>query len=138
MHRRPLSEVRYIVIHHTATSEEAEVKDIRRAHTDLGWKDIGYHFLVRKGWLLTGRDRNFTGAHCPGRNRDGIGVALVGTYHLKPPTARQINDFAYHIKRLSQVFNVPLKRENIVSHDMYHPTACPGGWMEQLYQKLGI
>ena len=138
MYKRPLSEIKYIIIHHTVTSKEADVNQLRRAHTDLGWKDIGYHFIVRKGWLFTGRDRNYTGAHCLGRNRDGIGVAIVGTFHLTPPTDKELNDFAYQVKRLAQIFRVKLDREHIAPHDRYHATACPGGWMEKLYEKLGI
>jgi N-acetylmuramoyl-L-alanine amidase len=71
----------WIVLHCSATrgSQNFTAADIRRWHLDKGWKDIGYHFVIRRdGTVETGRDVNAIGSHVQGHNADSIGVCLVG------------------------------------------------------------
>jgi N-acetyl-anhydromuramyl-L-alanine amidase AmpD len=72
----------YIAIHCSATRASADVgaAEIRRWHVkDNGWKDIGYHYVIRRdGRLEDGRPLEEVGAHVSGYNSASIGICLVG------------------------------------------------------------
>lgn len=70
-----------IIIHCTATKEFQDIKavDVDRWHKQLGWKCIGYNYLIDlDGTIENGRDINMTGAHTVGHNTHSIGVCYVG------------------------------------------------------------
>lgn len=70
-----------IVIHCTAskTDRDYTAGDIRRMHKQIGWADIGYHYVVRlDGTIEPGRDVDTVGAHVRGHNAHSIGVVYVG------------------------------------------------------------
>ena len=70
-----------IIIHCTATRPDANctVESIRRYHMSLGWRDIGYHYVIYlDGSVHAGRPVEEVGAHCPGHNAQSIGIAYVG------------------------------------------------------------
>lgn len=74
-------EVKYIVVHCSATSPEADWKleDIDRAHRKKGWLGVGYHFVIeRDGTIRKGRDLDRVGAHAYGHNNHSIGICLSG------------------------------------------------------------
>lgn len=73
--------MRYITIHAAATfpSMDIGVKEIRQWHLANGWRDIGYHEVIRRdGTLEPGRPADQMGAHVGGYNRDNYGICLVG------------------------------------------------------------
>jgi N-acetyl-anhydromuramyl-L-alanine amidase AmpD len=79
MARRRTTDV--IVVHCAATkaSMDIGVEEIRRWHKDRGWTDIGYHFVIRRnGTVEKGRNVADVGAHVAGKNRNSIGICLVG------------------------------------------------------------
>lgn len=70
-----------IIVHCSATPPGMDigVDEIRQWHTDRGWSDIGYHFVItRNGDIQHGRPINLAGAHVKGMNANSIGVCLVG------------------------------------------------------------
>lgn len=81
-------EIDAIVLHHTASPEEALTwQQIRDYHIqERGFLDIGYHFGVvfdDKEWSVKpGRDVEHVGAHARGFNRTSIGVAVEGNYSM--------------------------------------------------------
>jgi N-acetylmuramoyl-L-alanine amidase len=92
--------LRFAIVHHTAGSSSyrpeesaAIVRGIELYHVKAnGWNDIGYNFLVdRYGQVFEGRgggvQRNVIGAHAEGFNTGSVGIALIGTYSSKAPTA---------------------------------------------------
>lgn len=89
----PDGKIKAVVVHHTADSNDytcaeapAVIRGIYAYHVmQLGWKDIGYNFLVdRCGTLYEGRkggvDRPVMGAHAYGFNTETTGVSVLGTY----------------------------------------------------------
>lgn len=73
--------IKRIVIHCTATREgqDIDAATIRRWHKDKGWRDIGYHFVVRlDGTVERGRAEDQAGSHVQGFNTGSIGVVYVG------------------------------------------------------------
>lgn len=59
--------------------EHDSISVIRSWHLEKGWRDVGYHFFIRKdGVVEKGRDENEIGSHIYGHNRFSIGVCLSG------------------------------------------------------------
>ncbi|MGW5770413.1 N-acetylmuramoyl-L-alanine amidase [Streptomyces longwoodensis] len=94
----PGGKVKAVVVHHTAGSNAyacadapAVVRGIYAYHVQqLGWRDIGYNFLVDKcGTLYEGRkggvDQPVLGAHAYGFNTETSGIAVLGTYTTAAP-----------------------------------------------------
>lgn len=86
----PRSSTEAIILHHTAGPATQTVEEIRAYHQRRGWKDVGYHLLIRQGARWPGRPLDAIGAHAPGWNMRSVGVALVGTYTVEPPPAEQV------------------------------------------------
>lgn len=72
----------YIVIHCSATRAiQANIgaKDIRQWHLAKGWRDIGYHWVIKRdGKVEKGRGVDEIGSHVAGHNANSIGICLVG------------------------------------------------------------
>ncbi|GAA2389101.1 HAD hydrolase-like protein [Nonomuraea africana] len=68
-------------VHHTDGPRDQPISSIQDFHIDgRDWTDIGYNWLVRDvGTIYEGRGWTAVGAHCPGHNRTGIGVAYIGS-----------------------------------------------------------
>lgn len=70
------------IIVHCSASDIAghdNIDTIREWHKARGFKDVGYHFFIRKDGLIEkGRDVKIAGAHCKGHNHDSIGICLSG------------------------------------------------------------
>lgn len=120
-----------VLVHHSA-SQDHDARDldaIRRHHVQVnGWADIGYHVVVERVLgryvALDGRPLWRPGAHCPGRNRDSIGVCFVGDFSLTSPTAEQLDAGAARIGDLCRIYGIPLER--IEPHRAHRATECPG------------
>lgn len=148
MYKRPLSDIHYIIVHHTVTPETFAVEDILRIHLGQGYSDVGYHFLVTGDGLKTGRPAVYAGAHALSEklskeegymNRHGLGLAIIGSFMTRPPAKKLINETAYAIKQIARKYRVPLDRKHILGHHDVDYTACPGkDTMKLIYRKLGI
>ncbi|QNP72333.1 N-acetylmuramoyl-L-alanine amidase [Streptomyces roseirectus] len=159
--------VKAAFVHHTATgnryrcSQAASViRGIYRYHVkSMGWKDIGYNFLVDKcGNIYEGRAGGVTrpvlGAHTLGFNGNSVGIAVIGTYGAARPAAAAVKAVArlsawklgiYGVNPRGTTYlksaggNLYRKgknvRLNVISgHRDGFATDCPG---RQLYGKLG-
>lgn len=68
---------RHIV--HCSDSTGGDVTAIRQWHLARGWRDVGYHFVIRTdGEIEVGRMLGEIGAHCEGHNADSVGTCLIG------------------------------------------------------------
>lgn len=120
---------RYIVLHHSATVDGKAIRDfvaIKKEHMARGYRDIGYHWVIENiNGILTaipGRPEWEIGAHCPGRNQDGIGICVVGNFELEVPG----NDlYCFVANKCSDIMARHPIRE-IGGHRDYIATACPG------------
>ncbi|WP_122082599.1 N-acetylmuramoyl-L-alanine amidase [Vibrio coralliirubri] len=71
----------FITVHCNATppQQDVGVAEIRQWHKKRGWRDVGYHFVIRRnGDVQLGRPLSQTGAHVEGHNKGNIGICLVG------------------------------------------------------------
>lgn len=77
-----MTRIGFIAIHCSATPATAKnigAADIRQWHRAKGWRDIGYHYVIKRdGTVEKGRPDNQPGAHEPKINSHSIAVCLVG------------------------------------------------------------
>jgi N-acetylmuramoyl-L-alanine amidase len=81
MNWKKLKSVDYIVVHGSETKDDKDigVEEIRRAHRQKGWLDVGFHFIIRRdGMVERGRPHDVPGAHVRGYNHVSLGICLVG------------------------------------------------------------
>ena len=125
---------KFITVHCSATPPSMPnigVIAIRKMHTDKGWSDIGYHWVIKRdGTIQSGRSMTRSGAGVKGHNKDNIHICMIGGVddNNKPEnnyTEHQFSSLRYLISDLSSTFGV--KQENIKGHRDYPNVAkaCP-------------
>lgn len=115
-----------IIIHHSATIENASVEAIKRYHVEHnGWKDIGYHYIIdNKGVVHKGREDKTIGAHAKGNNKHSIGVCVVGNYENIMVDKIVLESLVLLLKRLCETYS--LSGGTILGHRDVNRTTCPG------------
>ncbi|SDM84407.1 N-acetylmuramoyl-L-alanine amidase [Streptomyces sp. cf386] len=159
--------VKAAFVHHTATGAKytckqvpSLIRGIYRYHVkSMGWRDVGYNFLVDKcGNIYEGRAggvaKSVLGAHTRGFNSNSMGIAVLGSYGTTKPTAAAVRGIArltawklglFGVNPRSKTYlksgggNLYTKGKNvslntISGHRDGYSTECPG---LQLYRKLG-
>ncbi|MFE9775038.1 peptidoglycan recognition protein, partial [Streptomyces sp. NPDC005931] len=159
--------VKAAFVHHTATGNgytcsqaPSLIRGIYRYHVrSMGWRDIGYNFLVDKcGRIYEGRAggvaKPVLGAHTLGFNSNSTGIAVLGSYGSKKPSSSAVKAIArltawklglhgmnprgktYLKSAGGNLYRKGKKvRLNVISgHRDGFNTACPGG---KLYSELG-
>jgi N-acetyl-anhydromuramyl-L-alanine amidase AmpD len=122
----------YVIVHHTG-AEEKDAAQVRRYHLSLGWRDVGYHFLIeRDGLTVAGRSLALPGAHCRagGMNGQSLGIALIGNLEERPPTPEQLAALMGLLVGLCRCTAVmPAK---VLGHREVKGarTACPGRYLD--------
>jgi len=136
--RQPSGVVDTIWVHCSATRQNwmaghslaAKVEEIRRWHRDLGWLDIGYHWIIdRDGQIAPGRHETMTGSHVRGHNARSLGICLIGGHgsaatdpfeaNFTPAQKRALQNLVTDIKS-----RTPIKA--IRGHNEVAAKACPG------------
>lgn len=159
--------VKAAFVHHTASGNGYKcsqapslIRGFYRYHVrSLGWRDIGYNFLVDKcGRIYEGRAggvaKPVKGAHTLGFNTNTTGIAVIGSYGSKKPSSSAVKAVArltawklglhgmnpraktYLKSAGGNLYRKGKKvRLNVISgHRDGFNTSCPGG---KLYKKLG-
>jgi hypothetical protein len=159
--------VRAAFVHHTASGNNYScsqvpslIRGIYRYHVkSMGWRDIGYNFLVDKcGNIYEGRAggvaKPVLGAHTLGFNPNSMGIAVLGSFGASKPSAAGVKAVARLTAWKLGLFGANPRgktylksgggnlyrkgknvRLNVISgHRDGFVTECPGG---QLYRKLG-
>ena len=129
-----------ITVHHTNSynysnrSDEDIFKAIKKYHIeDRKWNDIGYHFVIgRQGELFQGRCPERIGAHCKGSNEGNLGVALIGDFNIRPPSARQLAALIYLVQYIIRIKPMRVYGHRDLAKNGF--TTCPG---DHLYNILG-
>lgn len=117
--------IEMIVVHHTASSPDVTLEQLRRVHTALGFSDVGYHYLVfDDGRVLAGRDVSRVGAHTRGHNAYSIGVAAVGNYESGRPSDKLLAALEELLLHLVDRYRIDARR--VYAHRELAKTVCPG------------
>jgi len=124
----------YIIVHCSATEDSgtASWEAIREFHTEIrGWRDIGYHYGIEEFEdeivFLRGRKPWEMGAHCraAGRNRDSIGVCVVGDYDEEPPSHEKYAVVVAVLTSMCFIFGI--HPDNVRGHCEFEDAkTCPG------------
>ncbi|MER5832494.1 N-acetylmuramoyl-L-alanine amidase [Streptomyces sp. NPDC002130] len=164
---RYTKKVKAAFVHHTASGNKYRcsqvpslIRGIYRYHVkSMGWRDIGYNFLIDKcGKIYEGRAggvaKPVLGAHTLGFNSNSMGIAVLGSYGAKKPSKSAVKAIArltawklglYRVNPKGKTYlksagsNLHRKgkkvRLNTISgHRDGFKTECPG---RKLYGKLG-
>lgn len=159
--------VKAAFVHHTASGNKYRcsqapslIRGIYRYHVrSMGWRDIGYNFLVdRCGNIYEGRAggvaKSVLGAHTLGFNANSMGIAVLGSFGSAKPSSAAVKAIGRLTAWKLGLFGANPRgktylksgggnryrkgkkvRLNVISgHRDGFSTACPG-W--QLYRKLG-
>jgi N-acetyl-anhydromuramyl-L-alanine amidase AmpD len=132
-------EVKYIIIHQSATPRETTTFDaIKRYHIGLGWGNIAYHYFIDgRGKIHKGRNERTAGTHTKADNMNfkSLGVCLAGNFDNEEPSDAQLEALEKILRNLSAKYNIP--KERILGH-LEVPgavTQCPGKnlleWIEE-------
>lgn len=134
----------WLVIHHSAATENQTVESIENYHLSLGWEGIGYAYVITKlGEVWKGRPEHYHGAHVKEQNINfkSIGILMVGDFDKKLPTEEQVSALKALLLELQARYSIP--NEKIVPHRRFlgKPPykSCYGkllsdDWLKQLLQ----
>lgn len=102
---------------------------IRRWHLARNWRDVGYHFIIRRsGVVEPGREMNVKGAHCKGENDDSIGVCFVGT---REPTDFQFESMVTLYRLIKYWYGIG--SDQWFGHNQFNAgKECPGVSIDQV------
>ncbi|MCP4355506.1 MAG: N-acetylmuramoyl-L-alanine amidase [Proteobacteria bacterium] len=105
---------------HCSDSITGDVESLRRFHKSKGWRDIGYHFVIRQdGVIEIGRPLDKMGAHCRKHNKFSIGTCLIGRSVF---TDKQFES----LKSLQKTLKVLFPEIEIIEHNKLNPNkTCP-------------
>ena len=91
---------------------------IRAIHKAKGWRDIGYHYVIRRdGATEKGRADSVIGAHVKGHNNNNLGICLAGGVDENGKPERNYTDAQYHA--LYALIVDLCKKHNIQHQEVY-------------------
>jgi len=123
-----------IIVHcaDTPNEREVDIAEIRRWHVARGWRDVGYHYVIRRdAEIEVGRMETDVGAHCYGQNSTSIGICLVGRDEF---TREQLHSLRKLIEELSNRYNI----NEVTGHYKYSDKTCPNMNVEEWYSNERI
>ncbi|MEZ4991895.1 MAG: peptidoglycan recognition family protein [Saprospiraceae bacterium] len=128
--RRALSQIRQVIIHHTAGPVTQTPEDIARYHTganhicSAGCPGIAYHYMIdREARVYQVNDLETISYHVSGQNTVSVGICLIGNYDELEPTPQQLAAVVKLIRMLKRKLGVKLE---IAGHRDYANKSCPG------------
>ena len=130
--KRSLGQVRYLVIHHSASSGQSP-ETIARFHstsdhlTKGGAAGIAYHFYIREdGSVYQTQALETISWHVSNNNTPSIGICLSGNLEKKSPTAAQKRSVVSLVAQLKAM----LPTTQVKRHGEFKATTCPGKYMD--------
>lgn len=128
---RTLSQIRQIVVHHSASTGQ-QAKDYAQRHVlKNGWPGIGYHFVIEVTGMVV--QTNSLTTICYGvenNNTPSIHICLSGDFRTQQPTTEQLKSLGKLIRYLRKQLPQTLA---VTGHQDYKATSCPG---KHLYKHL--
>lgn len=123
---RPVSAIRRIIMHHTATPANVSVQRIASyqvSNRDL--PGITYHFCVDEaGQVFQTQTLNVLSSHAGSHSDNSAGVCLIGNFTDNPPPQTQLNATAALLAQLVEQLNINL--DQILGYNELIVTGSPG------------
>lgn len=128
-----------IVLHCSATEEGKNftADDIRTWHKARGWKDIGYHYVIKlDGTVEYGRPVDQVGAHVKGHNATTVGVCYIGGLRNGEPVDTMTPEQEVAFLELVYSLRKSLGYLTVHGHNEYSAKACPSFVVKEKYPFL--
>ena len=120
--KRSMSGVKYIAVHHSATTSGTPSAFARYHVNERGWPGIGYHYVITKdGSIYLCNDLDTLCYNVSRRNSQVVGICLVGNFNKTPPTDEQYISLSWLIDCLKVTGAYKVK-----PHSYFRKTSCPG------------
>lgn len=120
---------------HSRADSSRRIEAIRRAHVNLGWADIGYHYIIDPaGRIYEARPTSLQGAHVRDQNERNLGVMVLGNFMRRQPTDASVASLESFLRSAMRQHRVPVQR--VLTHREYAPTACPGDRLQTMMNQL--
>lgn len=104
-------------------------REIDLWHRDRGFKEIGYHYLIRRdGTKERGRADRIPGAHVTGHNATTIGICLIGGLNEQGHPAPEYTDAQWSsLRKLIQELLIAYPGADVLGHRDFPNVAkeCP-------------
>lgn len=118
-----------IIIHCSATPPNMDigVEEIRKWHTEKGWQDIGYHYVIRRnGDFQEGRNVDIVGAHVSGHNTGSIGICLIGGVDANMSAEDNFTQEQWReLRDTLRILKANYPRASTYGHNEFANKACP-------------
>lgn len=130
-----MRKINNLVVHCSATppSIDRGVEWIRTIHVrDFGWSDVGYHYVIRRdGRIENGRPEERIGAHVRGKNKDSLGVCLIGGVDENGKAEANYTDAQYKsLRKLLDSLKLKYPNAKILGHRDLSPDMDGDGVIE--------
>jgi len=131
-----------VIIHCAATKPSMDIgaSDIKKWHLDRGWKDIGYHYVIRRnGDIENGIGVALAGSHTKGHNASSIGICLVGGIDNKSEPENNFTKPQWAtLERLVRILKVDFPHATVHGHREFAAKACPSFDVQEWLKNKGI
>jgi N-acetyl-anhydromuramyl-L-alanine amidase AmpD len=131
-----------VIIHCAATKPNMDIgaSDIKKWHLDRGWKDIGYHYVIRRnGDIENGIGVALAGSHTKGHNASSIGICLVGGINNKGEPENNFTKPQWAtLERLVRILKVDFPHATVHGHREFAAKACPSFDVQEWLKDKGI
>lgn len=130
-----------IILHCSATREGQDIgiNTIRQWHLARGWKDVGYHWVVKiDGTAQAGRPESSVGSHTKDHNATSIGICYVGGVMQDGKTAKDTMTKAqeYTVMKLINDIRARYGWVPVHGHNEFANKACPSFVVAEKYPDL--
>ena len=134
-----MRDINKIILHCSATPEDRDVKidTIRKWHTDKGWRDIGYNYVIElDGSIRKGRSKQISGAHTRGYNSTSIGICYVGgmTKDMSAPKDTRTCLQKESLRDLLIHLSIKYPDATLHGHNEFAAKACPSFDVQDVYK----
>lgn len=120
---RQLSDIKIIVIHHSATTSGDPWAYAKYQVEQKGWPGIGYHFVIQPdGKVYQTNQLTTISYQATGVNAQSIGICMTGNFDTTTPPPAQYGALISLLRHLRDLIGqVPIK-----GHREIKSTSCPG------------
>lgn len=128
---REVKPPRYLVVHHTALTDDVQLVKVNESHRRQGYSlssygyYVAYHFFIgRDGTLIQTRDLTDRTPHTSnsGVQMESISVVFAGNFNVQHPSQEQMDTFRDLYRHLYKGYDI----ERLVGHKHTLQTECPG------------
>jgi hypothetical protein len=141
--RRKTSDVRYLVISHSAIPGTVHPATIARFHVDhVQWPGIGYHFYIGdRGQIYKTNELTTISHHVGPQDAVSIGICVGGNFSEQTPTTPQIESTAHLTAWLLHELELPLdairgKNEFVEADSPGHQWLSGAKWKSTLTERV--